>query len=51
LSAVSVAKGDKVKTGQLLGRAGENENGNGEINFILMNENRNVNPELWLRRR
>jgi septal ring factor EnvC (AmiA/AmiB activator) len=51
LSAVSVAKGDKVKTGQLLGRAGENENGNGEINFILMNENKNVNPELWLRRR
>jgi septal ring factor EnvC (AmiA/AmiB activator) len=51
LSAVSVAKGDKVKTGQMLGRAGENEDGNGEINFILMNENRNVNPELWLRRR
>lgn len=51
LSAVSVAKGEKVKTGQLLGRAGENEDGNGEINFILMNENKNVNPELWLRRR
>ncbi len=51
LSSVSVAKGDRVKAGQLLGRAGENEDGNGEINFILMNENRNVNPELWLRRR
>jgi septal ring factor EnvC (AmiA/AmiB activator) len=51
LSSVSVAKGDKVKAGQLLGRAGENEDGNGEINFILMNENRNANPELWLRRR
>ena len=51
LSSVSVAKGDKVKAGQLLGRAGENEDGNGEINFILMNENRNVNPESWLRRR
>ncbi len=51
LSSVSVAKGEKVKAGQLLGRAGENEDGNGEINFILMNESKNVNPELWLRRR
>jgi septal ring factor EnvC (AmiA/AmiB activator) len=51
LSSVSVAKGDKVKAGQLLGHAGENEDGNGEINFILMNENKNVNPELWLRRK
>src|SRR5579862_2452324 len=51
LSGVSVAKGDKVKTGQTLGKAGENEDGNGEINFILMNETKNVNPELWLRRR
>jgi septal ring factor EnvC (AmiA/AmiB activator) len=51
LSSVSVSKGEKVKAGQLLGRAGENEDGNGEINFILMNESRNVNPESWLRRR
>jgi murein hydrolase activator len=51
LTSVSVTKGDRVKAGQLLGHAGENEDGNGEINFILMNENKNVNPEFWLRKK
>jgi murein hydrolase activator len=47
LSSVNVSKGSKVKAGQVLGRAGEN----GEIDFLLLQENRNQNPEAWLRRK
>jgi len=52
LSSTNVSKGDKVKAGQVLGKAGENSDGNGEIQLIIMNdENRNLNPEQWLRRK
>lgn len=51
LSSVSVAKDQKVSTGQMLGRAAENDDGNGEIEFLLMQENRNLDPESWIRRR
>lgn len=47
LSSVSVAKGQKVDAGQVLGKAGEN----GEIDFLLLQENKNLNPEAWLRRK
>ena len=51
LSAVTVSKGAIVKTGQVIGRAGEADDGSGgQINFMLMIENKNVNPALWLRR-
>lgn len=49
LSSANVKRGDKVKTGQLIGRAGINDEGQGEVDFILMKENDNVNPESWLR--
>ncbi|HUR10617.1 MAG TPA: peptidoglycan DD-metalloendopeptidase family protein [Flavitalea sp.] len=51
LSSVNVSKGSKVKAGQVMGRAADNEDGNGEIEFLLMQENRNLNPEVWLRRK
>lgn len=47
LSSVSVSKGQKVKAGQSLGKAASN----GEVDFLLLQENRNQNPETWLRRR
>jgi septal ring factor EnvC (AmiA/AmiB activator) len=48
---VSVKKGDPVKTGQVIGKAGrDEETGAGQIDFILMIETKNVNPEPWLRR-
>jgi septal ring factor EnvC (AmiA/AmiB activator) len=51
LGGVNVTKGAVVKTGQVIGRAGENEDGaGGMVNFILMIESKNVNPETWLRR-
>jgi septal ring factor EnvC (AmiA/AmiB activator) len=52
LSSVSVTKGNSVSTGQMLGRAGQSDDGSGgQIDFILMIESKNVNPEPWLRRR
>lgn len=51
LTGVSVSKGSIVKTGQSIGKAGKDDDGSGgQIDFILMIEARNVNPEGWLRR-
>lgn len=51
LSGVTVSKGAAVKTGQQIGRAGKDDDGNGgQIDFILMIETRNVDPLPWLRR-
>lgn len=51
LSGVNVTKGTMVKTGQVIGKAGDADDGSGgQVDFILMIENKNVNPELWLRR-
>lgn len=49
LSSATVKRGDKVSTGQIIGRAGLNDEGQGETDFILMKENDNINPESWLR--
>jgi murein hydrolase activator len=51
LGSVSVSKGTQIKTGQVIGKAGRADDGNGgQIDFILMIEGNNVNPEPWLRR-
>jgi septal ring factor EnvC (AmiA/AmiB activator) len=51
LSSVSVSKGDMVTTGQVIGRAGKaDDNDGGQIDLILMEEFKNVNPQPWLRR-
>jgi septal ring factor EnvC (AmiA/AmiB activator) len=52
LTGVNVSKGGSVSTGQSIGRVGQSDDGSGgQIDFILMIENKNVNPEPWLRRR
>ena len=51
LSTVNVSKGEKVRAGQLLGKAGSNDEGNGEIEFLLMQEAKNINPEPWIKRK
>jgi septal ring factor EnvC (AmiA/AmiB activator) len=51
MSSVSVSKGSKVTMGQVIGRAGENFDGEGEIVFMVNEELRFVNPELWLKRK
>ena len=51
LSGVNVSKGATVRTGQTIGSAGEADDGSGgQVNFMLMIENNNVNPASWLRR-
>ncbi len=49
LASANVQRGDKVRTGQVIGKAGLNDDGNGEVDFILMDESKNVNPESWLK--
>ncbi|HSQ43491.1 MAG TPA: peptidoglycan DD-metalloendopeptidase family protein [Ginsengibacter sp.] len=49
LASANVQRGDQVKTGQVIGKAGENDEGQGEVDFIIMQESTNVNPEQWLR--
>lgn len=51
LQSVSVSRGQAVKTGQVIGRAGVNADGNGEIEFLLNQDARNLDPEAWIRRR
>ena len=51
LASVNVKKGAVVKTGQVLGKVGNADEGDGgQIDFLLMIEAKNVNPEPWLNR-
>ena len=52
LESVNVSKGAMVKTGQSIGRvaADEGDGNGGKLDFLLMIESKNVNPELWLRK-
>ena len=50
LSTVTVGKGAKVAMGQMIGKAAENFDGDGEILFMLNEEMRFVNPEIWLKK-
>ena len=51
LSSASVSKGNTVSTGQTIGKTGEADDGSGgQLDFMLMIETRNVNPQPWLRR-
>jgi septal ring factor EnvC (AmiA/AmiB activator) len=50
LASAKVQRGDKVRTGEVIGTADANDEGQGEVDFILMKETDNVNPESWLRR-
>lgn len=51
LSSASVHRGQTVKTGQTVGRAGANDDGQGQVDLIIMKESNNVNPEQYLRRK
>jgi septal ring factor EnvC (AmiA/AmiB activator) len=49
LASVSVNKGDKVQTGQAVGTVAEGDSGGGQLEFTMMREMDNINPESWLR--
>ncbi len=48
LNNVCVSKGHSISTGQVLGKAMANDDGAGEIQFILCNEKNNLDPLNWL---
>jgi septal ring factor EnvC (AmiA/AmiB activator) len=51
LSSVNVSKGTVIKTGQAIGKVGRaDDGGGGQLDFLLMIESKNVNPEVWLHR-
>jgi septal ring factor EnvC (AmiA/AmiB activator) len=51
LSSASVNKGETVRTGQAIGRtAGADDGDGGQVDFMIMQEYKNVNPTPWLRR-
>ena len=50
LASVSVSKGASVTRGQAIGTvAADEETGSGKLDFILMIEERNIDPRAWLR--
>ncbi len=50
LASVSVSKGMAVTRGQTIGTvAADEETGSGKLDFILMIEERNIDPRVWLR--
>jgi septal ring factor EnvC (AmiA/AmiB activator) len=51
LSSVNVNKNEQVKMGQVVGRAGVNDDGDGEILFLVNLESRLMDPEQWLKSR
>lgn len=51
LSSVNVSKNEQVKMGQVLGKAGVNDDGDGEILFLVNLESRLMDPEQWLKSR
>lgn len=51
LSSVLVAKGAVVKMGQPIGKAAQNDDGEGEIIFVVNVESKFVDPEDWLKNR
>ncbi len=51
LSTASVSAGDRLTTGKVIGTAGSNADGNGEFEFLIYDEHKNLNPSLWLMKR
>lgn len=50
LSSASVSVGSSIKTGQPIGRTAQADDGSGgQLDFYLMIEKKNVNPQPWLR--
>lgn len=52
LSSANVSRGQVVKAGTLMGKAAANDDGDGEVLFMIANERgQALDPEGWLRRR
>jgi len=50
LSTVNVSKADIIDSGTIIGTAASNSNGNSELEFLLMNKEKNIDPAPWIRK-
>jgi septal ring factor EnvC (AmiA/AmiB activator) len=50
LSTANVSKGQTVSAGQIIGKAGVNDEGVGEVTLNMDTETGTINPEPWLRK-
>lgn len=51
INGVTVSKGQNIKVGQVIGKSAANLDGVGAVEFQISNENSELNPEAWLKRR
>ncbi|TDH26555.1 hypothetical protein EXU57_10720 [Segetibacter sp. 3557_3] len=52
LSSVNVSRGQQVRAGTVVGRAAANDDGEGEVLFMVTNEKgQSLNPQAWLKKR
>lgn len=50
LQSINVSRSQKVEAGTLVGAAAKNIEGNGEIDFMISQEVKKLDPEKWLRK-
>jgi murein hydrolase activator len=48
LASINIAKDDKIALGDVIGTAANNSEGNAEVEFLLMKNNKNIDPEPWI---
>ena len=50
LAMVNVAENDKIVSGAVIGKAACNNEGNAELEFLLLKNNKNIDPKPWIRK-
>ncbi len=50
LSSVNVSKDDRIASGDIIGKAASNDQGNAELEFMLMKKNKNIDPAPWIKK-
>ncbi|HMO60437.1 MAG TPA: peptidoglycan DD-metalloendopeptidase family protein [Ferruginibacter sp.] len=51
ISGVTISKGQKVRVGQVIGKVAANLDGVGAVDLQISNEQSEMNPEIWLKRK
>ena len=50
LASVNVSKADIIESGTIIGTAASNINGNSELEFLLMKNEKNIDPAPWFKK-
>jgi len=50
LATVNVSEDDKIVSGAAIGKAACNEEGNAELEFLILKKNKNIDPQPWIRK-